>query len=388
MCDTISCGCGCGGQLHRLGPNGKPRKYLKGHQNSGRKHARDDQYWENRLQRINSRAGGCACGCGEQLQYTLEWLKEQTQEGTRPVWLPKYQQGHMPLTPCGCGCGTLVDAFNDRNQPRSYVPSHAGSASSGPPKVDWESRASSWNAKAICCACGCGQPLTRTAGQLANRTPDPLYLPGHNHRKAVVLSFTPEESSFIYGSLLGDLSITRPSSGYPRLAFTHGEPQREYAKHKADLLARFACTYREAPNGGYGTTSCQGATSCIPILEDVWKTVRPFGPKQVTERWLEKIDARALAYWYMDDGSVSRGKGRGNSGELLSSSLHTEGFSLSENELLAHFLAERFGVSAQVRPQRKYFYIYLPRKEAIRLAGIVAPYLHPSMRYKGFQWPV
>lgn len=345
-----------------------------------------EAYWMKRLHCLNASPPRCLCGCGAPVEVALPWLKEASTDGTRPVWRPKYLLGHMPQVPCGCGCGTLVDILDVRGQPRSCVPSHAGRLSTPPEKVDWESRTSEWNQNAPDCACGCEKPLVRTVGQMRAYFSDPDYLPGHNQRKACVLHMTPEEESFIYGSLLGDGCLTRPTTGTPRFMFTHGAPQKAYAEHKVEVLSRFGASLRRVENAGFGDLSYQGRTSCMPIFEGVWDVVRRDGKKRVTSEWLSKVDPRGLAYWFMDDGSVQRNRHARNRGTVSSAALHTEGFSEQENHLLSDFLREEHGVKAQVKPTRDYFYLYLPRVEANALVGLVQPYLHESMLYKGVTW--
>jgi len=144
--EMVECACGCGTLITRKGKNGKPRKYLRGHQTRGRKKVdrSSEAYWENRVRRMNTSAPLCRCGCGDPVAVTVSWLRQASENGTRPVWRPKYVEGHMPQVPCGCGCGTLVDILDVRGQPRSCVPSHAGRLSTPPEKVDWESRTSEW----------------------------------------------------------------------------------------------------------------------------------------------------------------------------------------------------------------------------------------------------
>jgi len=386
----VECACGCGTRITRKGKNGKPRKYLRGHQTRGRKMVdrSSEAYWENRVRRMNTSAPLCRCGCGNPVTITVSWLKQASENGTRPVWRPKYVEGHMPQVPCGCGCGTLVDILDVRGQPRSCVPSHAGRLSTPPEKVDWESRTSEWNQNAPDCACGCGKPLVRTVGQMRAYIPDPDYLPGHNQRKACVLYMTPEEESFIYGSLLGDGCLTRSATGTPRFVFTHGASQKAYAEHKIEVLSRFGASLRRVENAGFGDTSYQGRTSCMPLFESVWDVVRRDGKKQVNPEWLSKVNPRGLAYWFMDDGSVQRNHNHNNKnrGQVYNAALHTEGFSEQENHLLSDFLSFEYGVGAQVKQTRDHFYLYIPRKSAVRLLEVVEPYLHESMAYKGVMW--
>lgn len=307
----------------------------------------------------------------------MEWLRARASQ--RCVWLPHYKEGHVPKTSCACGCGTLIEAFRERNLPQTYLREHAGRGARGVLKVNWVERAAQWNANASKCLCGCGEYLTRTSEQLRAHIPDPSYLPGHHARRACVEALTSREESIIFGTLLGDMSITRPTAT-PRLAFTHGPDQLEYARHKVEVLGRLGWWFDPShKSDGWGSTSVRGSSACMPILESIWQVVRPRDRKEVTHAWVGKLDEVALAYWYMDDGSTSRN----SEGVVTHAAIHTEGYSREENDLLRDGVEVRFGVRARVSVSRGYPYLYFPRGEAMKLLQIVTPLLHPSMAYKG-----
>ena len=83
----VDCACGCGTRIPRKGKNGKPRKYLRGHQTRGRKMVdrSSEAYWENRVRRMNTSAPLCRCGCGDPVTVTVSWLRRASENGTRPV---------------------------------------------------------------------------------------------------------------------------------------------------------------------------------------------------------------------------------------------------------------------------------------------------------------
>jgi hypothetical protein len=380
---VLTCACGCGTEISPLGLNGKPRRFLQGHQTKNRSTKGTPEYWVLRLRKLNTRAGVCLCGCGEKITVSLEWVQARASKSC--VYLPRYLDGHMPKVSCGCGCGTLVPAFDDKYQPRSYVPEHAGKAAAGILKVDWEGRVRDWNAVAPLCACGCGQRLTRNLSQLRSQYKDVKFIVGHNERRACVTELSGVEWSIILGSLLGDLSITRSYPGStPRLQFTHSMAQVEYARHKTEVLSRLGWDFVSGvPTSGYkkGGLGCRGSSSCMPVFESVWELTRGGGSKRLTQGWLDRLDDRSMAYWYMDDGSVSWSKYNGNLNQI---SLHTEGFTRMDNESLAAWLGTRGVRGVTVSTTKGYPYLYLPRETAESFLSLVRPYAHSSMSYKFF----
>jgi hypothetical protein len=56
------------------------------------------------------------------------------------------------------------------------------------------------------------------------------------------------------------------------------------------------------------------------------------------------LTPRALAYWYMDDGSVKRNK----DGKIISCVLNTQGFSYHDQKILAQALGSNFGFQVNI----------------------------------------
>ena len=77
----------------------------------------------------------------------------------------------------------------------------------------------------------------------------------------------------------------------------------------------------------------------------------------------------------MDDGSIKSSRHRA----LI---LNTQGFTKAENLKLIEILQRKFGIQAQLRPQRKLWQIYLNGSTIERFVEIIKPYMLPSMWYK------
>jgi len=311
----------------------------------------------------------------------------------------------MPTILCNCGCGTALPAFSKRNRPNKGVSTHSWRMGLQTPETRQQVQANvllravahqeytqSWNANPPLCACGCGQPLHKTARQLKYSSAGrQRYLVGHVHRHGTLTELTELETSVILGSLLGDFSLQRAGPSYaPRLTFTHGCAQLEYAKHKADMLSRLDFTLSVyTPKGSYSQNQVvRGASKSIPALAKIWDLTRSSGKKTVTLQWLSLLDARSWAYWYMDDGScgplASSVRNPSKLGYPSSICLHTEGFSALENQLLAQYLGTKgiSGVRAVSTKGDRYYYLYFPRDAARAFLDMIAPYVHPSMAYK------
>lgn len=98
----------------------------------------------------------------------------------------------------------------------------------------------------------------------------------------------------------------------------------------------------------------------------------------MSQAWLDQLDDCSLAYWVMDDGSVSFS----DSGNVTNAALHTEGFTESEHDLMVEWFRSR-GYSQIVKAKSNgYWYLYIPRMDAERLVEVVRPFVHESMGYK------
>lgn len=76
----------------------------------------------------------------------------------------------------------------------------------------------------------------------------------------------------------------------------------------------------------------------------------------------------------MDDGSLT----------LASNSihLHTQGFDLSDNQLLQDVLKEKFNIIANVHKDRNYYRLYITAESVSLFVSLVQPYILPCFEYK------
>lgn len=194
----------------------------------------------------------------------------------------------------------------------------------------------------------------------------------------------------LLGTLLGDGSMGwRGYKGhqYPgKFYITHGSKQEAYCRHKADVLKDYVRTLPTIrKNGGWGDLSCVFSTVTSPAFEFLrslcykpnLKTGRLM--KWVTPEWAEQLDPVSLAYWYMDDGSIST--------EQAWITLNTQSFTKECVRLLVKKL-RTFNLNPEARPYRKngakqkYWVITLAAEDTRKFVEIVKPYMHESMLYK------
>ena len=210
----------------------------------------------------------------------------------------------------------------------------------------------------------------KNAGEI--RTGDLMvarYAPGLSEQ-AVALAMNPDQYQMFLGSLLGDGHLGILPSGRRRLTVTHGGCQREYCKWKASV---FDGTVREFVGGYNNTVEVQFSSKVIDLpRHKTWTS-----QKSHLSQWvLDEMDDRAMAIWYMDDGSL------GKCGRIVFST-HT--FDQESHERLCSRLAD-MGFPAICAPVVKngktFFTTRMNQPSGSAFLSRIARYIHPSMRYK------
>lgn len=190
------------------------------------------------------------------------------------------------------------------------------------------------------------------------------------------LHLTEEQLDLIYGSLLGDMSIDRHSK-LCRLAISHGGQQEEYFDHKCNLLSNIIGKIVKKPRYDKRTNKeyikLSARTLSHKIFNSLYNELYIDGVKQVTEKWLNKLTPRALAYWYMDDGS--------NSGVLA-----TNCFSLKEVELIQRWFKSTYNIITTIELQKNQPVLYFTRSAKQIFYDLTNKYFLPSMQYKILNW--
>lgn len=188
------------------------------------------------------------------------------------------------------------------------------------------------------------------------------------------------QEQFIYGSLLGDLNIGKPTKKNPncRLYIVHSQKQEELFMKKIELLGEFAGSYKLTnlnPDKRTGKIypTYRGNSKAHPILNKIRDLLYINDIKTITQDFLDKIHSPiALAYWFMDDGTYI-----GN--------LATNSFSEQEVDLLINWLKDIWNIdcSKEINKQSTIQYIiHINTNSRKHFEELIFPYMVPSMYYK------
>jgi len=189
------------------------------------------------------------------------------------------------------------------------------------------------------------------------------------------LKLTPEQHEVIVGLVLGDIYVRRIGK-FSRLVFE--QKNREYLFHLYNMFQDWTRTPpKERKQRRLSTSEVKSTWYFSTISHEEFQFYRdifyPQGKKMIPMNIETLLSARALAYWYMDDGTLNKGY----------YSIATASFSLEEHEKLILSLMNRFDIEARISgKKRKYHGLYFPAGQNTKFKELVEPFIISSMRYK------
>lgn len=184
-----------------------------------------------------------------------------------------------------------------------------------------------------------------------------------------------DQLQLIYGSYLGDGYIDITKKNRYRLRIVHCEKQKEYCNWKAYMFNVSKLNYCE--KNGYSQKPAYNFQTKIFDLEDDI----PKNTKIVPDWILDKLDARGIAVWYMDDGSIN--KRQLKNGDISNFiSIHSNNFDYKIQEKFVKKFNE-YGINPTIHKTKNlYYYLIFNKENTRKLLDLISPYIHESMQYK------
>jgi superfamily II DNA or RNA helicase/intein/homing endonuclease len=196
---------------------------------------------------------------------------------------------------------------------------------------------------------------------------------GFKQEKHVISLHNEDQKDFIIGSFLGDGHIANAGLNRYRLSITHGAQQTEYATWKSQLINGSVNTILK---NGYSEKKAVRVVSKSFDLDFNLPSKKTYCPNEV----IESINAKSLAIWFMDDGSVIK---NGSGARIATCS-----FDYDSNVRLSCKL-NSMGVENKVvfvkytgKRAPGYYELFISKNGYNKMAKIIAPYIHKSMSYK------
>ena len=194
------------------------------------------------------------------------------------------------------------------------------------------------------------------------------------------------QKEVLFGVILGDAHLETQNNRITyRVKFEQSIKHKAYIEHLYDVFKNYVKTSPQLKLVTYKNSQTNGQKQSINIRfatissstftffgKQFYKDKKKVIPKLI-HRWLTP---RALAYWYMDDGSMKSTQSKG----VL---LNTQAFSHAEVQLLCNVLTEKFNLYCWPRKQKKNTYqIYISGKTYETLRNCIYPFIIPDMQYK------
>lgn len=189
------------------------------------------------------------------------------------------------------------------------------------------------------------------------------------HRRQSI-PLTQEEKEFLFGTLMGDGHLQKIGKSIMG-RINHSTKQESFCKHKQNKLGNltYEVKYRIARIKEKVYNQCyfcfKPNTKLIPIYNMFYKD----GKKDIPED-LSLLTPKAMAWWFMDDGTAS---------SRCSISIATCGFSLEGLLRLQKYLKETYGISVTIQ---KDFKLYFNTKSALIFYNLTKEYVIEDMMYK------
>lgn len=198
---------------------------------------------------------------------------------------------------------------------------------------------------------------------------------------------TKESRNLLIGMLLGDGTISNNNV----FKMTHCEAQKDYLEWKIKQLNDCAIrnngikSYIKTAGYASGVPVFYTQLNIIPFIKVLRRVVYKNGKKTFTRKLLNRLDARGVAIWFMDDGCINirKNKGRPCGFYIRISTCEPK----EEVQLIIDYFKEQWGINFYMFHEGKKedsYSLCCGTKEGLKFIDIVKPYVSqvPSMIHK------
>lgn len=190
---------------------------------------------------------------------------------------------------------------------------------------------------------------------------------------------TPIQEQILLGMLLGDANLSVDSKN---IIWSHVDSDYDYFKWISRGLGSIVQNNKMTLASGYGSIMHRGYTIESDLIFNKFSSFKKDGKKIVPDWVVNEITPLAIAFWYMDDGSLAHSDIQEDRANFA-----TCGFTKEDNLLLVKAL-KKFNIIADLKNYKDsskdkcYFRLHLKTDEAEKLFLLVAPYVPKSMHRK------
>lgn len=184
------------------------------------------------------------------------------------------------------------------------------------------------------------------------------------------------QEQVLIGKMLGDGSLCR---NY--IQFGHKQDHSEYVHYTLRSIGDIAGS-TDVRISGYGTTMLRGKTISLNSIEDLFSKWYTSENKQFPKNFISKIAPISLAFWYMDDGSLSHQEDQEDRVSIATCGFDQESV---DNLLEALKKFDIHGISYSSKSpssEKMLLRVRLNADEAEKFFLLIHQYIPSCMRYK------
>lgn len=191
------------------------------------------------------------------------------------------------------------------------------------------------------------------------------------------------QKDILIGTLLGDASMQAMTGNQlSNIKFEQVSRQEAYVNHLYEHFADWVGTppqIRHIKGGGAADRQSiwfrTYKHSSFTFYKNIFYKVDSQGKQYkivptLIHRWLTP---RALAYWFMDDGTANRNK----DGQIESFFLSTQGFSYADQKILTKALGYNFGLAVNVHKDKEHYRLSILSQSKDTFLDLIKPFLLP-----------
>ncbi len=194
-------------------------------------------------------------------------------------------------------------------------------------------------------------------------------------------SLTYVEEQILLGKLLGDGSLHKTKdSDSCAVKFSHKKDREEYVNFCVDSLKQLKANKTRSLTSGYGTEIIEASTEYSNVIyERFYLSFKADGTKKKVPSWVaDCLSPLSLAFWYMDDGSLSHTEKQEDRALFACCNFIDEDITI----LLAGLNNLGLNAVSYTSDDRKYNRIRLNKESADKMFHLISPYIPEVMQYK------
>ena len=199
-------------------------------------------------------------------------------------------------------------------------------------------------------------------------------IPNSSKKYLREFSISKEQLEIIYGSMLGDMSMSL-SKNLARFVIGQGGNHESYFDHLFNKFENLMGKPLKKVVFDKRTKKCYNKFSCKSLshkfYNDLYNLFYKNNKKTVTKEWLDHLTIRGVAYWFMDDGD--------RNGVFA-----TNSFSYNEIELLQKWFIENLNIKTRIKKvSNADQYLLIISKESLKYFNeLIKPFIINDMHYK------